>query len=139
MRRAMPGRYLRMTGGKSQWLLVLMLCALLARAWIPAGWMPDRTSDGYAISLCTGMGAVTAWVDDKGAVHKNKPVKSGTDDQPCAFAGMFHLAALPQVAAVTAGMVPAVAVQAILPATALAVGRGLAAPPPPPTGPPTNL
>ncbi|AUW56771.1 hypothetical protein C1T17_00410 [Sphingobium sp. SCG-1] len=135
----MPGQYLRRTGVKGQLLLVLTLCALLARAWIPSGWMPDRTSDGYAISLCTGMGAVTVWVDDKGAIHKNKPVKSGTDDQPCAFAGMFHLAALPQVAAVPVGMMPAIAIQGILPATAIAVGRGLAAPPPPPTGPPASL
>ncbi|MGK2911129.1 MAG: hypothetical protein ACSLE1_15205 [Sphingobium sp.] len=135
----MRGRDFRRTGVKGQLLLALMLCALFARAWIPTGWMPDSTSSGYTISLCTGMGAVTARVDDLGAVHKNKPVKSGTDDQPCAFAGMFTIAALPDVSGSLAFVLPAMAVRAFLPVYDVAIGRGLAAPPPPPTGPPTDL
>lgn len=134
----MPGGF-RRTGVESQLLLALMLCALFARAWIPAGWMPDRTASGYTISLCTGMGAVTAWIDEQGAVHKNKPLKSGTDDQPCAFAGMFTVAAMLDHSSALAAIIPALRLRAFLPVYEVAIGRGLAAPPPPPTGPPTNL
>lgn len=139
MRPGMKGQDFRRTGVKGQLLLTLMLCALFARAWIPAGWMPDRTSNGYSISLCTGMGAVSAWVDDEGTVHKTRPVKSDASDQPCAFAGLFNVADLPDMAGPWAAMVFATAITAVLPLTAVAVGRGLAAPPPPPTGPPANL
>lgn len=126
------------------WLL--LLAALAMRAGVPAGWMPSATGVGFA--LC-GTGAPTPTLAQlapyrgDGApvtiaanrwlmAHDDAPTPEPKTDHPCdTAAGPALLAALPLL---TAPPVPAAPAPARAPA--LAPGRGLAAPPPPATGPP---
>lgn len=117
--------------------LALIACALLLRAIVPAGWMPTLGADGTArISICSGMGPQTVWLDRDGKLHKDAPTGQHHDQQPCGF-GALGLG-------LDVGPSPAVPPQSrSIEATApfdgqtLAIGRGLAAPPPPSTGPPS--
>lgn len=113
--------------------VALLLLALAMRVLVPAGWMPSV--DGRAITLCTGTGAVEAWVADDGTIHKKAPGETGKGAEPCVFAGLGAalLTPDPPVAPPTLFAAPVAAVLAV---PAVAIGRGLAAPPPPPTGPP---
>lgn len=118
--------------------MALLALALALRVLVPAGWMPAE-GQGVAITLCSGEGAVPAWVDAQGKIHKHDPAQGSMADHPCAFAGMG--------APMLGGEVPApplalpvprdeIAGLAIAPA---AIGQGLAAPPPPATGPPATV
>jgi hypothetical protein len=109
--------------------------ALATRLAIPAGFMP-ASGAGYAIALCTGDGMVAAWVDANGDVHPDRQAPKGSQsDHPCAFAGLSsaihaeapseHLEHAPVSASAPRWTRPAVS-----------IGHGLAAPPPPSTGPP---
>jgi len=133
-----------MTGAAIGWrrrrggfALALIVFALLMRVLVPAGWMP-ASERGLMITLCTGTGAQQAWMDERGTLHEGKPGE-GQADHPCVFAGFAALLDLPSSAGVldaprlTAPVLPA------LVATAVAIGHGLAAPPPPSTGPPARL
>lgn len=116
--------------------LALVAFALLIRLLVPAGWMP-AAEGGYAITLCTSQGLTTAWVDEQGRIHKGEPGKAGVD-HPCLFAGFAAALDAPLLAGALVAPLPA----AILPPIAhvtVAIGRGLAAPPPPATGPPASL
>lgn len=117
--------------------LCLVAFALVLRALIPAGFMPVP-GQGFAITLCTGMGAVSAWVDGNGNVHKGEPSGS-LPDHPCTFAAFSAALDLPRPGGSL--LVPAVTTAVLLVEnrTAVVIGRGLAAPPPPPTGPPPSL
>jgi hypothetical protein len=115
--------------------LALIAFALMLRVLVPAGFMP-ATGKGFAITLCTSMGSVAAWVDDQGNVHKGKKSPGKQDTSPCPFAAFAAAIALPAVAdlpilAVAADPLP-------LLFHTVSVGRGLAAPPPPSTGPPAT-
>jgi len=117
----------------------LLACTLLLRLLVPAGWMPSAGADGLIrITLCTGEGRTAAWVDGEGKIHDKAPAQSSAHDQPCAFAGL----ATALDSAATPAIVPperlALATPRALP-PAVAIGRGLAAPPPPATGPPATL
>lgn len=115
--------------------LAILGVALLLRVMIPTGWMPSHGADGVTrITLCTGMGAVQAWVDADGTIHDKKPMDKGGADQPCAFAGLAMLADVPE-AAIELPAISAPHAEPVFPAT-VGIGRGLAAPPPPSTGPP---
>lgn len=118
--------------------LALIALALTMRVLIPGGWMPAAAGDGFAITLCTGTGMDTAWVDAEGRVHKEKPAGEAGADQHCAFAGMGM--AMLDGDAPAAIIAPALA-QVVLPGRQLqvAIGQGLAAPPPPATGPPAHI
>ena len=94
---------------------------------------------GFAITVCTGIETQTVWMDRSGAIHKSDPSKEGHKDDSgnkgCAFAaaGMPMLPALVDNAAIiSAPDTPPMASDF----EAVAIGRGLAAPPPPSTGPP---
>nr|WP_047168472.1 hypothetical protein [Sphingomonas sp. Y57] len=117
--------------------LVLVALALFMRLLVPAGWMPaaDR---GLAITLCTGTGAQQAWVDEQGNIHKGKPGE-GQADHPCVFGGFAAVLDLPMGLDLSGGLLPVPAALPALAATAVAIGQGLAAPPPPATGPPARL
>lgn len=118
-------------------LRLLCLALLLAsRLAIPAGWMPVRTDQGVAIMLCSGDGPVSAWIDAQGKVHKGeKKQNDGSAKDPCPY-GALHAALRLAESPRLAGPPPAAAA-AILPGPQqVAIGRGLAAPPPPATGPP---
>ena len=99
--------------------------------------MPTASADGmFRISICSGMGAQTAWIDRDGKIHKEAPTSGHHDPQPCRFSVLgLGLGAAPTIGlalpAAFAGVVALVARQTF------AIGHGLAAPPPPSTGPPT--
>lgn len=132
----MTGETSSMTGASRAWALCCLTLVLLLRLAVPAGWMPSPAG-GFAITLCTGSGLVEAWMDANGDLHKLPAGKAPAADHPCTF-GAFGAPLLPAVATILA--VPALAVPAVLPLglAETAVGRGLAAPPPPPTGPPVG-
>lgn len=127
---------------------VLLGAALLFKGLVPAGWMPAYEDGRLGIILCSGWRpAPPEPVAAHGAHHAGHEAPqpshhSGSGDdpqhdtqQPCTFAG----ATMPWLGAAEAG--PQLA--ALLPRETgssfpliVSVGRGLAAPPPPATGPP---
>lgn len=116
-------------------MLALVALALAARILVPAGWMPSADSGMPTITLCTGSGMVTAWIDADGKIHKSAPESGGKASGACVFA--FLGLALTGIAL---GFALAW-FHHRLPTRRLAegfaaVGRGLAAPPPPARGPP---
>lgn len=118
---------------------LLAFFALAMRVAVPAGWMP--TGD-FGLAICTGEGmaaAPAAWAEDWAKrLGKPAPVKSGKADHPCAFAnaGVALAEPLPAPAPI---LLAATDAPARMMPRALIPGRGLAAPPPPPTGPPATL
>ena len=127
MTTASPARVTRFRFG---WL-VLLVVALIVRSAAPAGWMPVvSASGGIEITVCNGDAPLVLAKD--GSLHKQVPKGEAHD---CAFAGMGVASAPPPQVAIdlpirTANTAPIVERLAITP------GRGLAAPPPPATGPP---
>jgi hypothetical protein len=127
-------------------LALLLLAALLAKALVPAGWMPVFADGTVSLQLCGGWTPAPAAHHEAQAHgqqathHSTTPTDEGGDDahpganQPCAFAA----AALPWTPAEASASLPPplfVPVARRL-AESIGVGRGLAAPPPPSTGPP---
>lgn len=117
--------------------LGLIALALLVRVMIPAGYMP-AAGQGFAITLCTGTGTVSAWMDEDGNVHKGKPADS-KPDHPCTFAGFSAALDMPDLGGGMPDPPSAFAGAFAANMPAVAIGWGLAAPPPPPTGPPASL
>jgi hypothetical protein len=116
--------------------LALIGLALLLRIAMPAGWMPSQGRIG--ITLCTAYGAVQTTVAIPGLHHGDGHDAPAPQDHPCAFAGIG--APLDIAAVLDAPVFAAVAVAVVAGiAQGGAIGRGLAAPPPPATGPPTIL
>jgi Protein of unknown function (DUF2946) len=117
-------------------MLALIALTLALRVIVPSGFMPTTGSDGMIrISMCSGMGPQTAWLDKSGRIHKDTPAKGQHDPQPCGFGALALGAVTPSVLAVEPPILPSDI--AVFPQSfAVAVGRGLAAPPPPSTGPP---
>ena len=125
--------------GSTHWrpLAMLALCALLMRAWVPAGWMPAGAADGALLAPCPAAGPPSVAPDHRFMHHGHSGPASHTGDEhkPCAFAGLTLSLLDPPPAALP--LAPARADQASpTPRALAAVGRGLAAPPPPATGPP---
>ena len=115
----------------------LLFAALLLRLLVPAGYMPVE-GRGFAVTLCTGMGRVEAWMDASGHIHKQKP-DDAKGEQPCIFAGHAAALDLPPMPAAAEAPMAAAQIMAGLPRWTVAVGQGLAAPPPPATGPPSGI
>ena len=115
-------------------MLALIGLALAVRLLVPAGWMPAE-GRGFAITLCTGSGAQAVWIDGKGNIHKRAPATA--PDHPCAFAGIA--APMLDGEAPLAILAPAAIRHAALTRPLAAIGQGLAAPPPPATGPPATV
>ncbi|MCZ4342307.1 hypothetical protein O4H52_11865 [Sphingomonadaceae bacterium G21617-S1] len=131
----MMGKALRLETIYRRLALAFIALALLMRLLVPAGFMPAR-GQGFAITLCTGMGAMPAWVDKHGQIHKGKQAPDKQVEHPCAFGAFGAALDLPGGAA---GLpLPFVAGRTLLTALgeAVSIGHGLAAPPPPSTGPP---
>lgn len=120
---------------RNQWIPALVALALAVRILVPAGWMPSFNAGHATIVLCTGAGMTDGWIDADGKIHKSSPLKDGKNSFPCVFAclgialGAFALGIL-IAAAFDRGRNISFANYAI------AIGRGLAAPPPPARGPP---
>lgn len=117
-------------------LLCLALIALAGgKAFMPSGWMPVASEQGIRIALCTGSGPHTAWVDEKGRLHKQQQPEENTAQDRCPFGVLAHGADLPGLPAIA----PATTVERPLPAP-LPQRKALArahAPRPPTRAPPT--
>jgi hypothetical protein len=115
---------------------------LLLQAAIPPGFMlasGGATPTGApSIVICTGHGPLAVSGDVPGPDGAKSPKSSPGAHAACPFAGHTGASVIPepvQPQAVAYGAFAGFAPRA----TALAPGRGLAAPPPPATGPPTVL
>lgn len=138
-----------LTATHRRWLLLLFACAMLVRALIPTGWMPIADAQGFRIVLCSGTGpaipaakatipSVNAPMGDAmaGMHHeKSSDRHSQGPEHPCVFAGVTPAMDTPTLAA----PLPPVRIRAApaLVRALVTIGHGLAAPPPPQTGPPT--
>lgn len=130
----------RQNNGLARVALVLVALAIAMRVLVPAGFMPGRAGES-AIVLCTASGQQTIHLDANGArvdedrVPVDKRSGKALSDHPCSFAGATH--ALAGAAPIgTSPRIAPIANAALRPPFTLAPGRGLAAPPPPSTGPP---
>ena len=113
-------------------LIALLALALFVRALVPTGWMPVVTAEGVRLQLCAGQ----AMPPVAGMHHSHQQgEKQGLPDHPCAFAGLGLAAdTAPPLVVLAVAPVPGTGPAPRL--FAVAVGHGLAAPPPPATGPP---
>lgn len=131
--------------GNGQLWVVLLGLGLLARALVPVGWMPVADDHGVRLAWCSGWAEPSARASIVTTHHEMSSTGghgtkgkhgSGKSDHsaPCTFAA----------SALTAPLPPAPATIAFAPMlsgfgyafTLVRIGKGLAAPPPPSTGPP---
>jgi hypothetical protein len=122
--------------------LALLACALALRFLVPAGWMPVSDARGFHLTLCSGVGPMDmpamAMQQPMAGMDHHGPSPSrdqATQDHLCPFAGLGLALTEPVLPAIVA-LPPTDAVFAPSRPLAIAIGHGLAAPPPPPTGPP---
>jgi hypothetical protein len=111
---------------------LLALLALLVNVVAPPGFMIAPRGAGADIVICTGHGPKA--LPDPADKSGHKPAKAG-HDSVCAFAGHGLASAPPPAVVLTRESLPLAVANAAMPAD-LALGRGLAAPPPPSQGPP---
>lgn len=114
-------------------MTAILAAILLLRVLIPQGWMPVETEHGWQITICTGTGAMQMTMPDPTGRHRQDHSPA---DHPCTFAG-FALAldrAMPPILALAPVILSGWLVAA---GRTVTIGRGLAAPPPPATGPPS--
>lgn len=130
-----PSRYRGLT-------VALIACALAMRMLVPSGFMltPDANGALPTITICTGQGVMTMAMPagmDPAAAQADGPQHpdKAAPDHPCAFAAA---SAAVDLAAVLHPVAPAPAEASARPAfhAFARPGLGLAAPPPPKTGPP---
>jgi hypothetical protein len=113
--------------------LAILAAVLVLRVLVPQGWMPVHTAQGWQITICTGTGPMQMTMPELPGHHHQDHVPG---DHPCTFAG-FALAldrAAPPIL-----VLPPLSFSGwlIVAGRSIAIGRGLAAPPPPATGPPS--
>jgi len=144
MREASILNWMRHTGRQ---LGAIALLALLVRAILPAGYMvaSAETPSGrfLVIELCSNDGSVTQALNlDTGErIGLNGPSKSGQPkhkpgEAPCVFATTAHFAT--PVQPTVSAPVQTTNEAGLAFVADLRPGRGIAAPPPPSTGPPTR-
>jgi len=131
-----PASRHRAGGATGSVAITLMALALLLRMLIPAGFMP-ATGQGFAVTPCTGMAAMPDRIDEHGHVHKEQNTPDKQVQHPCAFVGFGSM--LDHSSFASPSILRSVVVASLVPLSSatVAIGRGLAAPPPPSTGPPT--
>ncbi len=137
-----------LTATHRHWLLLLFACAMLVRAAIPAGWMPIAGAQGFRIIPCSGTGPAPAattttmqhampGMRHQGSIehHEQRPEHDGQGpEHPCAFAGVTP--AIPVPTPPERLVLVRVPTAFVSTDGQIMVGHGLAAPPPPQTGPP---
>lgn len=129
-----------MNGPRGHRLVAWMFAfALLMRVVVPQGYMLAPAEDGLIrISVCTGNGAVQMAMDREGRLVAIDDAPSHDSDKTkpdCPFAVALSPTLPVSPNALLSG--PSLATIMQLPPLAhVAPGRGLAAPPPPSTGPP---
>jgi hypothetical protein len=132
------------SGSRSHKMLALavLACALALRLLVPEGWMPVSDAHGFRLTLCSGSGPIDmpmasmpGMAPDMAAHHDKPGHDQPAAEHSCPFANLGLALAEPVVPALTSPMT--FAVEAIDPKPlSVTIGRGLAAPPPPSTGPP---
>jgi hypothetical protein len=129
-------------------LFLLLGLVFVLKALVPAGWMPVFGPDGVRLQLCGGWGGtsdpIAASTVTEAHAHQASASSRGDGDrsheqsthQPCTYAAMA-MGWLP----VDEARVPAPVIPSLMGTSlpTVQVGRGLAAPPPPSTGPPPFL
>lgn len=125
-------------------ILPLLLLCLALRSVIPAGWMPVFDANGAALVPCSGFGPIDVkqssahfshGENHSGAAgHDGSNSKHDMAGQPCSFASATASFPPPAPTAALAISVPFAPILGIV--FVVAIGRGLAAPPPPAIGPP---
>ncbi len=126
-------------------LHVFAALALCVQALIPNGFMLVAAADGPAIMLCTGQGLQrTALPDNPSdamlaiAAAMDADEAPDSDPSPCDYAAPVNSIAKPS--AIDIPEPPLFSASATLASTGLVtIGHGLAAPPPPQTGPPLTF
>lgn len=129
-------------------LLAALLCVLLARTAVPAGWMPMADAQGRVVlAPCSGMGVMKVSAHAMAGMlgmakhaasdqsDRHHPDPAG--DHPCSGAGVSVALELPALDLPQSLILRPVAVPG--PALVAAIGQGLAAPPPWQTGPPSSV
>jgi hypothetical protein len=114
--------------------LTLVIFALAMKVLAPPGFMVAGNVGAVPLVICTGHGPLVlgGHGEQKAPVHK-------ASDAPCAFAGS-STPPTPSVAASIAEPIAIVTDPIVgLQGARRAPGRGLAAPPPPPRGPPLSV
>lgn len=145
-------RHLKLNRGLAAWLVALTLAV---RLLVPAGYMPMAGKAGLEICAGQTMGLAAEFTPDTamaampnmGSSHASMPAhgaghgthSAGAGDHDCGFA-----AAVGGAGALPGLIVPAMPAPVALPVAFIRVfvlrpGLGLAAPPPPKTGPPNFL
>jgi hypothetical protein len=114
---------------------LLLAFVLLMRVLVPAGWMPTQTVDGFRVELCSGTTGKTVLIPGIKLVGQQE--KHDAAKQVCDFAAAAQAASLPDLAPAPELLPQAAPGVTLASYQAPAPGRGLAAPPPPATGPPT--
>lgn len=120
-------------------LIALFVVAMLSRALVPAGWMPVAGASGVLFVPCDGAGPVKTGHHASAMHHGGKHDAPGGHDagsHPCVFANVTPALDAPAIAAPLPPI--AVPVAFALFCALVSVGHGLAAPPPPQTGPPLS-
>ena len=120
--------------------LAVVACALALRLLVPQGWMPVADGHGFRLTLCSGSGPMempTASMPGMAGHHDDSGHGQPAAEHPCAFANLGLALAEPVLAVFAAPLLSSS--EAIDPKPlAIAIGHGLAAPPPPSTGPPLS-
>ena len=121
--------------------LAVLACALALRMLVPQGWMPVSDAHGFRITMCSGTGPMDMTMAMPGMAMHGKSdhgPQQPMQEHPCTFA---HLGmALAEPPSLTLALPPFAQAEALaLKSLTVAIGRGLAAPPPPSTGPPILL
>jgi hypothetical protein len=135
--------------------LAVTLVALLLRALVPAGFMlaTDARAEGVVITICTGNGMQSHAVlraDGTMQTVADPAVEAGGADDPageaqghqqapCVFAALAQLPEGPEAPGLANPLSEAEQPTAVAAISPVAPGRGLAAPPPPATAPPSQL
>ncbi|MEQ1715029.1 MAG: DUF2946 family protein [Hyphomicrobium sp.] len=81
-------------GALKRWVAHLLLLALVSRALIPVGYMPDFSAaakGAFKVVICSAMGAQTIALDEGGKPHLPDQ-SNGHHEQPCAFSGLAAVA-----------------------------------------------
>lgn len=117
-------------------LAAVFACALLLRLAIPDGWMPVHEAQGWRLTICTGTGPLDA-APTMTMAHGGHKMPAGDHHKAgvCPFTAL-GLAMVEPLVPPFAFVPPIFAAAPALLHEMVAIGRGLAAPPPPPTGPP---
>ena len=135
-------RYLSLHFFAAAWLVAF---ALAVRLLVPAGYMPMAGKAG--LEICAGQNADMASMPGMGSMPHATPMHGmdhgkampGDHDHDCGFAAAVGGAADLPTLILPAMLAPVALVQAFVPQLTIRPGLGLAAPPPPKTGPPSIL